>query len=103
MTATSETEVYYDPYDFEIDIDPYPTWKRMREEMPLYHNEKYDFFAVSRFDDVEPALVDWASSSRSTPTSAEPSRPIGRWCRRRSRRSSDTRRRRPCRLATSHA
>jgi cytochrome P450 len=59
MTATSETEIYYDPYDFEIDNDPYPIWKRMRDEMPLYRNEKYDFFAVSRFDDVEPALVDW--------------------------------------------
>jgi cytochrome P450 len=59
MTATSETEIYYDPYDFEIDNDPYPIWKRMRDEMPLYHNEKYDFFAVSRFDDVEPALVNW--------------------------------------------
>src|SRR5713226_33954 len=59
MTATSETQIYYDPYDFEIDNDPYPMWKRMRDEMPLYYNDKYDFFAVSRFDDVEPALVDW--------------------------------------------
>jgi cytochrome P450 len=59
MTATSDTEIYYDPYDFEIDNDPYPIWKRMREERPLYHNEKYDFYALTRFEDVEPALVDW--------------------------------------------
>lgn len=50
---------YYDPYDFEIDTDPYPVWKRLRDEAPLYYNEKYDFFALSRFADVEKASVDW--------------------------------------------
>jgi len=52
-------DLYYDPYDFDIDVDPYPVWKRMRDEVPLYYNEKYDFFAVSRFDDVERVSVDW--------------------------------------------
>ena len=52
-------EIYYDPYDFDIDVDPYPVWKRLRDEAPLYYNEKYDFFAVSRFDDVERCSVDW--------------------------------------------
>jgi cytochrome P450 len=52
-------DIYYDPYDFEIDTDPYPVWKRMRDEMPLYYNERYDFFALSRFDDVERCSVDW--------------------------------------------
>ena len=59
MSMTSETRLYYDPYDFEIDNDPYPVWKRMRDEAPLYYNERYDFFALTRFADVEPALVDW--------------------------------------------
>ena len=54
--ARTETVVYYDPYDFEIDADPHPIWKRLRDERPLYHNEKYDFFALSRFDDVERLL-----------------------------------------------
>src|SRR5439155_13188606 len=58
MTDTASA-VYYDPYDFEIDADPYPIWKRLRDEAPLYYNEKYDFFAVSRFDDVERCSVDW--------------------------------------------
>jgi cytochrome P450 len=58
MPVTSP-DVYYDPYDFEIDTDPYPVWKRLRDERPLYYNEKYDFFALSRFDDVEQSLVDW--------------------------------------------
>jgi cytochrome P450 len=51
--------VNYDPYDFEIDTDPYPIWKRLRDEAPLYYNEQYDFFALSRFDDVERCSVDW--------------------------------------------
>ncbi|HEX4864545.1 MAG TPA: hypothetical protein VFV02_10755, partial [Acidimicrobiales bacterium] len=58
MTST-ESEVYYDPYDFDIDTDPYPVWKRLREEQPLYYNERYAFYAVSRFEDVERCLVDW--------------------------------------------
>jgi cytochrome P450 len=58
MTATAP-DLYYDPYDFEIDADPYPIWKRLRDEAPLYYNEKYDFYAVSRFDDVERCSVDW--------------------------------------------
>ena len=62
MTATG-SDVYYDPYDFEIDTDPYPVWKRLRDERPLYYNEKYDFCALSRFDDVERALVDWSTYS----------------------------------------
>jgi cytochrome P450 len=58
VTLTSSSDIYYDPYDFEIDTDPYPIWRRMREEAPLYYNEKYDFFAVSRFDDVEAGMLD---------------------------------------------
>ena len=61
MAITNESDVYYDPYDFEIDADPHPVWKRLRDEAPLYYNERYDFFALSRFEDVEHALVDWES------------------------------------------
>ena len=52
------SEVYYDPYDFDIDADPYPVFKQLRDEAPLYYNERYDFFAVSRYADVERGLVD---------------------------------------------
>jgi cytochrome P450 len=58
MTAT-EPDLYYDPYDFEIDADPYPVWKRLRDERPLYYNERYDFYALSRYEDVQRCLVDW--------------------------------------------
>jgi cytochrome P450 len=59
----SQSEPYYDPYDGEIDRDPYPVWRRLREEAPLYYNEKFDFFALSRFDDVEKGLTDWKTYS----------------------------------------
>ena len=60
MTATSsEPQLYYDPYDFDIDADPYPVWQRMRDEVPLYYNEKHDFFALSRFEDVKGCSTDW--------------------------------------------
>jgi cytochrome P450 len=56
---SSPADLYYDPYDFEIDKDPYPIWKRMRDEVPLYYNDRYDFYALTRFDDVERASVEW--------------------------------------------
>jgi len=62
MTAT-DSDIYYDPYDFEIDTDPYPIWRRMREESPIYYNERYEFWAVSQFEDVERGLVDWRTYS----------------------------------------
>jgi cytochrome P450 len=62
MSATVQTsDVYYDPYDVEIDRDPYPTFRRLREEAPLYYNDRHDFYAVSRYDDVERGLVDRAT------------------------------------------
>ncbi len=51
-------DVYYDPWDIEIDLDPYPVYRRLRDEAPLYYNEHYDFWAVSRYGDVEAALKD---------------------------------------------
>ena len=61
--ATTAPAPYYDPYDFDIDADPYPVWKRLRDEAPLYYNEKYDFYAISRYDDVERASVEWQTYS----------------------------------------
>jgi len=63
-----ESDIYYDPYDFEIDTDPYPVWKRLRDERPLYYNERYDFYAVSRFEDVDRCSLDWETyvSSKGT-------------------------------------
>jgi cytochrome P450 len=59
VTGAGAIEVYYDPYDFAIDDDPYPTWKRLRDEAPLYYNEKYSFYALSRYEDVARELHNW--------------------------------------------
>ena len=56
MTGSS---VYFDPYDVAINADPYPTYARLREEAPIYHNDRYDFWALSRHEDVQKALVNW--------------------------------------------
>jgi len=63
VTVTTGPGVYYDPYDFDIDADPYPVWKRLRDEAPLYWNEKYEFYALSRWDDVDRAMLDWGTYS----------------------------------------
>jgi len=49
MSVTSDTDVYYDPYDVGINADPYPTYGRLREEAPIYYNERYDFCVVKAF------------------------------------------------------
>ena len=58
MSVTTGSDVYYDPYDVDIYADPYPAFRRLREEAPLYYNEQYDFYALSRFDDVERGFAD---------------------------------------------
>jgi cytochrome P450 len=52
------SELYYDPYNAINNVDPYPLYRRLRDEAPLYYNEQYDFYAVSRYEDCERGLVD---------------------------------------------
>jgi cytochrome P450 len=59
MAGPSAVDVYYDPFDFEIDDNPYPVWKRLRDEAPLYYNEKFNFYALSRYEDVSRELPNW--------------------------------------------
>lgn len=53
-----ERELTWDPYDRELHHDPYEVWRRMRDEAPVYRNEKYGFYALSRFADVLDASLD---------------------------------------------
>ena len=57
-TEAPPSGVYFDPYDVDINADPYPTFRRLRDEAPLYYNKPHNFYAVSRFADVNRALVD---------------------------------------------
>jgi cytochrome P450 len=59
--------VRYDPLDFSIHCDPYPTYRRLRAEQPLYRNEERGFWALSRYGDVERAARDWQRFSAGPP------------------------------------
>jgi cytochrome P450 len=55
--------VEYDPTDWETQVDPYPVYRWLRDEAPVYHNEALGFWALSRFDDVWDAHLDWQTFS----------------------------------------
>jgi cytochrome P450 len=61
----------YDPYAYEIHEDPYPTYRRLREEAPAYHNTRLGFHALSRFQDVWHAIQDWETYSSAEGVSLE--------------------------------
>jgi len=53
----------YSPFAYEIHEDPYPTYKRLRDEAPAYYNPDLDFWALSRFQDLYEAMHDWQTYS----------------------------------------
>ena len=57
-TNTTDGELYYDPFDFDIDVRAHDVWRRMRDEAPLYRNDAKNFFALTRYDDVLECLLD---------------------------------------------
>ena len=56
--AVSPNNVEFDPLSDDFFNAPFNTYRRLRNEAPVYHNEKYGFWALSRYQDVEPALKD---------------------------------------------
>lgn len=69
MSVSSPTvsggPVEFDPYSDDFFDSPYETYRRMRDEAPVYYSEKYDFYALTRYDDVAPALKDFETHSSS--------------------------------------
>lgn len=63
MTTSAINDIYYDPYDIQLNADPYPMFKRLREELPVYYNEQHDFYAISRWADVNAGLLDTGTYS----------------------------------------
>lgn len=51
-------DLYYDPFDFDVDVRAHDVWRRMRDEVPLYRNDAKNFFALTRYDDVLECLLD---------------------------------------------
>jgi cytochrome P450 len=70
MTGTA-MDLYYDPYDYGVDVDAHAIWRRLRDEQPVYWNDRYEFFALSRYDDVRDASVDWRTYSSASGTVLE--------------------------------
>jgi cytochrome P450 len=74
MTTTDGTatgDLYYDPYDYDVDANAQAIWKRMRDEAPVYWNDKYEFFALTRYDDIMRAVLDVETFSSAHNTTLE--------------------------------
>jgi cytochrome P450 len=72
MNATTSDAVEYNPYSYEIHEDPYPTYERLREEAPLYHNAELGFWALSRHADVIEGFRDGERLSNAYGVSLDP-------------------------------
>src|SRR3954465_7186589 len=64
MSIVHDTGGYFAPYGVGINAAPYPTYTRLRDEAPIYHNERFDFWALSRHADVERGLVNWQTFTK---------------------------------------
>ena len=62
MSVGTAAPLYYDPFDTGIDRNVQEVWARMREEQP-YWNDRYGFWALSRFEDVWTGYHDTATFS----------------------------------------
>lgn len=79
MTTTSTTAapttpdpLVFDPYDYATHEDPYPVYRRLRDEAPVYHNPELDFWALSRHADVALGFRDSERFSNSHGVSMDP-------------------------------
>jgi cytochrome P450 len=64
--------VLLDPYDYDFHEDPYPYYRRLRDEAPLYHNADLKFWAVSRHTDVVQGFRNSTSLSNKHGVSLDP-------------------------------
>ena len=53
MTTVDTPPLAWDPFDERYKVDPHAIWRRLRDEAPVYYNAELDFYAVSRFADVD--------------------------------------------------
>lgn len=58
-TTADDVPVEFDPFSPTFFNDPYPVYRRLRDEVPVYHNERCGFWALSRYEDVVAAHRDW--------------------------------------------
>ena len=55
----------FDPFDLAGAVDPYPTYRELRDVAPAFYNASRGFWALSRFEDVRGASRDWGTFSNS--------------------------------------
>lgn len=68
MSATpsriaSDNPVDFDPFSDDFFNGAFDTYRRLRDEAPVYYNAKWDFWALTRYDDVAPATKDYETFS----------------------------------------
>ncbi len=68
----------YNPYSFTVHDNPFDTYQRLRDEAPAYWNPDLEFWALSRFDDVQQAFRDYETYSSAGGVALEARRPIDR-------------------------
>ncbi len=56
MTLAHHDQIEFDPYDYALQEDPYPVYRRLRDEAPLHHNKEHDFWVLSRHADLHRAV-----------------------------------------------
>jgi cytochrome P450 len=56
ITAHDAGPIVFDPYEYAFQEDPYPTYRRCRDEDPFHHNEDLDIWFLTRHADVQHAL-----------------------------------------------
>ncbi|SFR89937.1 cytochrome P450 [Sphingomonas jatrophae] len=71
MIETAPPPLDYDPFDYRQHDDPYPVYRRLRDEAPVFHNSRYDFYALSRYDDCQRAVRDFKTFTSAQGTSLE--------------------------------
>ena len=67
----TDATLVFNPSSYEVHEDPFPFYRRMQDEAPLYHNPDIGFWALTRFDDVIAGLADWSSLSSARGTLIE--------------------------------
>ncbi len=75
-TATHTDPLVFNPYAHEVHDDPFPFYRRLRDEAPVYHNEELGFWALSRYDDVLDALHDYDTYCSRHGITLEPRSPL---------------------------
>ncbi len=58
QSGNSAESVHFDPFSDEFFNDPFETYRQLRDYAPVYHSTQYDFWALSRYEDVASAMRD---------------------------------------------